>query len=182
MLDLLVGWRRQRRKREKKVGGRKREEREEVEGTLHVTWRKKGFSNPASANPFRAAFASLFTTVLYFLNGWLALCLREMLVSCVNYLVMTNGHIYMDKQSKLADTVTHSACVHKYTQGCRSLIFFQHLIYDIGTLCKQKSYMWMMVTAYKKGQASFLLLLHLAYISINFHCVTVLCADIPQHR
>lgn len=39
----------------------------------------------------------------------------------------------------------------------------------------------MMATAYKKGQASILLLLHLAYISIKFQCVIVLCTHIPQH-
>lgn len=100
-------------KRQKKEEKKKRKKKDgqEAQGTLHIMWQEKGFSAPA--HPFTAAFTSFLTTVLNFLNGWLALCLREMPMSCVNYLVMTNSHIYTDKLNKLADTVTHSECVHK---------------------------------------------------------------------
>lgn len=55
-----------------------------------------------------------------------------------------NGHIYMDKLDKLADTVTHSVCAQTHTRMLIYFllrdIFFQHLIRDMGTLYKQKWY------------------------------------------
>lgn len=56
---------------------------------------------------FKITLASFLIAVLNFLNGWIMLCLREMLL---NYIVMTNGYIYMNKINKLDDIVNHSEC------------------------------------------------------------------------
>ena len=74
----------------------------------------------------------------------------------------------MDKLS-LIRLLIKSVCTNIYEDAEFSFIkryflrdiFFQHLIYDTGTLYKEKTYMWMMEIAYKTGQAPILLLLHL---------------------